>query len=311
MAKDRGQARVYAARNDGSVRTVLAADGLRAFSLADNGRAAAVRAPHELITFPVDVAGAPVVLAAPNRELLARRAAGRVEAIGYTAGGRTIQGWLTLPPGFDPTRRYPLLLDIDDAPRRMCGGGFRLRSQVLAGAGWIVLCANARGAPGYGEEFARLLRTGFPGDSFDDWMAGVSAAVTRPYVDGDRLAISGGLTAAWAIGHTARFHTAVARRPVADLTLEITTARNGARQAAWMGGMPWEIPEEYRVRSPISFAAQFRTPTLIVTGGRDPAADELAFALRARKVDSALVRVDARPRGRVLALEAEIGWLGR
>jgi dipeptidyl aminopeptidase/acylaminoacyl peptidase len=313
LAGDRGETRVWAARNDGSARAVLSAPRLRAFSLADNGRAAAVRSPGELVTFPVDLPGAPAVLAAPNRELLAERTAGTVQAFEYASGPRTIQAWLTLPPGFDPARKYPLLLDIDDAPRRMCGPAFRLRAQVLAAAGWIVLCANARGAPGYGEEFGNLLRTGFPGDAFDDWMAGVASAAARPYVDSARVAVSGGLSAAWAIGHTTRFHAAVARRPIADFTLDIATSPDGLRRAAaWFGALPWDDPGHYRERSPIYFAAQFRTPTLILAADPDPAADELYFALRARQVDSALVRIwERRPRGRVLAIEAELGWLGR
>ncbi|MBS1858292.1 MAG: S9 family peptidase [Acidobacteria bacterium] len=313
LADDRGQTRVYAARNDGSVRTVLSAPRLRAFSLADNGRAAAVRAPGELVTFPVDLPGTPAVLAAPGSQLLAERTAGAVQAFEYASGPRTIQAWLTLPPGFDPAHKYPLLLDAGDTPRRMCGPAFRLRAQVLAAAGWIVLCANARGAPGYGEEFGSLLRTGFPNDAFDDWMAGVDAAAARAYVDPSRIAISGGLAAAWAIGHTTRFRAAVAHRPIADFTLDVATAPDGFRRAAaWLGAMPWDDPAYYHEHSPIYFAAQFRTPTLILAAQPDPAADELYFALRARKVDSALLRIARqRPRDRVLALEAELGWLGR
>ena len=109
----------------------------------------------------------------------------------------------------------------------MCGPDFRLRPQVFAAAGFLVLCANARGGPGYGEAFGNLIRSGFPGDDFDDWMAGLDAVAARPYVDSARLAIAGGISAAWAIGHTERFYAAIARRPLVDFTLDIATVPDG------------------------------------------------------------------------------------
>ena len=313
LAADRGETRVFAARNDGSTRAVLSARHLRDFTLADNGRAAAVRSPEELVTFPVDLAGNPVVLAASDRELLGAHKTGAVETFEFRSGPRTIQAWLTRPPGFDPARKYPLLLDLDDSPRRMCGGEFRLRAQVFASAGMLVLCANARGAPGYGEAFGNLIRTGFPDDAFADWMAAVDAAAARPYVDASRIAVAGGLGAAWAIGHTGRFHAAVARRPIVDFTLDVATAPDGAyRAAAWMGSMPWNDPEQYWKHSPVYYAGAFRTPTLIIAGEHDDAARELHFALRSRKVESALVRIgEGRPGDAVLELEAMLGWLRR
>jgi dipeptidyl aminopeptidase/acylaminoacyl peptidase len=311
LGQDRGESRIWAARNDGSVRTVLSATRLSHFTLADNGRAAAVRDPGDLIGFPVDVAGTPVVLAAPNRELLSSRSANSVEAFEYRSGTRTIQAWMLRPPNFDPASKYPVLLDIDDAPRRMCGPAFPLRSQVFAAAGFLVLCANARGVPGYGEAFGNLIRSGFPGDDFDDWMAGLDAVASRPYADSTRLAISGGISAAWAIGHTERFRAAVTRKPVADFTLEITTGLDGIRRAAsWMGGWPWTDPEQYWKRSPLAAADRFRTPTLILAPEHDAAAAELHFALRVKNVDTALIRIGSeRPADRLLAWQTEIAWL--
>jgi acylaminoacyl-peptidase len=309
LADDRGATHVYAARNDGAARQVTKArDRLHGFYLADNGRAVAVRSPGEVIAFPVDVAGTPVVLAAPNSGFLRERAIGGVEEFSYLSGTRTIQAWLTKPPGFDPAHRYPLLLDFDDSPRRMCGGEFRLRSQILAAAGFIVLCANPRGTPGYGEAFGNLIRSGIPGDAFDDLMAGVEAVSAKSFVDHARIGIVGGLMAAWAVGHTDRFHAAVARRPVADFTVDVATSPDGVhRAAAWMGAWPWVDPEQYVKHSPLYFAGNFKTPTLVIAGEHDAGAEELFFALRLEKVDSAMVR----PTNAETDLEATIAWLRR
>jgi dipeptidyl aminopeptidase/acylaminoacyl peptidase len=317
LADDRGATHVYAARNDGSVRQVTkAAERLRGFSLADNGRAVTIRqtpsASAELVTFPVDLPAQPVKLAAANSALLASRDAGAVEEIQYASGGKTIQGWIVKPPAFDAARKYPLLLEVDDSPRRMCGGEFRLRAQIFAARGFVVLCANPRGTPGYGEESGNLIRSRFPGDDFDDLMRGVDHLIAKGYVDPARLSISGGLLAAWAIGHTDRFRAAVVRHAVADWVTDVAHAPDGIqRAAAWMGAMPWEDPEQYVQHSPVYFAGNFRTPTLVLAGGTDPGAEELYFALQARKVDSAFVQLgeEGRPSRVILEWEAMLGWL--
>jgi dipeptidyl aminopeptidase/acylaminoacyl peptidase len=291
---------------------------LSGFSLADNGMAATVRsnaqAADEAIVFPVDRPANLRVVASPNRDLLAGRMAGAVEEISWPSEGRTIQGWLTKPPGFDPAQKYPLLLDIRDDPRSMCGGEFNLRAQIFAARGFVVLCANPRGTPGYGEEFGNLLRTRFPGDDADDLLRGVDFALAKGYLDARRLAVSGGLLAAWLIGHTSRFQAAVARRPIVDWTMDAALDRDPLRHPAeWMGGMPWDDPDQYVKHSPIYFAASFKTPTLVIAEGGDPQAAALYFALQSRKVESALVRLPAVPQiaDRVAEMEAELAWLTR
>jgi acylaminoacyl-peptidase len=193
----------------------------------------------------------------------------------------------------------------------MCGVEFPLRAQIFAARGFVVLCVNPRGTPGYGEDFGNLLRTRFPGDDFDDLMRGVDAAIAKGGIDPHRVALSGGLLAAWAIGHTDRFVAAVVRRPIADWTSAVALAPDGYRRAAWMGAMPWDDPSQYVQHSPIFFAQNFKTPTLVM--GDDVESRELYFALQARKVESALVRLadDGKPATKVLELETELGWLER
>ena len=320
LADDRGATRVYAARNDGNVRQInRPPERLREFSLADNGRAVAIHssaaAAEELVTFTVDVVSQPVTIAAPNEHLLAEREIGAAEEIAYPSEGRTIQAWLIKPPGFDAGKKYPLLVDIQESPRAMYGVQLELRAQIFAAHGFVVLCANPRGTPGYGEQFGHLLRTRFPGDDFDDLMRGVDFVLSKGYIDPQRLTVSGGLVAAWALGHTDRFQAAVARRPIMDWVTDVATSSDGARHAAeWMGAMPWDDADQYVKHSPIYFARTFQTPTLVLAGDPDPGSDELYFALQSRRVESALVRLPGRAGARgtlVMELEAELAWLGR
>lgn len=274
LAEDRGESRVWSARADGSVRqATTAGERLVDFSLADNGLAAAVRPSGEILTFPVDVPGAPALLASPNAPLLAARNTSAPEEIHFPSAGRAIQGWITRPPGFDRARRYPLVLDVRDAPRRMCGLGFDLRAQILAARGFVVLCANPRGTPGFGEEFGNLLRTRDPGDDFDDLMRGADYLIAQGFIDPARMHIIGGPLAAWAIGQTDRFRSAVAVDP---------PAVNGTD------------PE------------RLHTPTLVIDTGTGKGAYDMYSALRARRIDTELLRVWGPQQ-----LEAILSWLAR
>src|SRR5215469_659612 len=122
LAEDSGAAHVYAARNDGTVRSVTKGpERLRDFSLADNGRAVAIRSSAreagDVVTFAADLPGGVATLYSPNQHLLAERQIGEVDEMRYDSAGHSIQSWLVKPPGFDAAKKYPLLLDIKDSPR--------------------------------------------------------------------------------------------------------------------------------------------------------------------------------------------------
>jgi acylaminoacyl-peptidase len=317
VAEDAGAAHVYAGRSDGTIRPVTRAkERLRDFSLADNGRAAAIRSSAteagDLVTFTADLPGGVTTLYAPNAELLANRDIGEVEEIHFDSAGHSIQAWLVKPPGLVASKKYPLIVDLNDIGRAMYGYEFQLRAQIFASAGFVTLLVNPRGTPGYGEQFGSILATRNPGDDSDDILHGVDAAAAKPFVDGKRVMVAGGLLAAWLLSHSDRFSSAVLRHPVADRAAEMALAPEGLRRAAaQMGALPWDDPAQYWQHSPIYFAGAFKTPTLIVAAPGDTQAHELYFALQAKKVESALVEVPAAKLSEDLALETEIAWFMR
>jgi len=316
LADDHGATHVYAAHSDGAVRQVTnREERLEGFSLADNGRAAAVRSTAteggDLVTFAVDLPGGVTTLAEPNQPLLAERDMGAVEEIHFESAGNTVQGWLVWPPNADRARRIPLIVEVSGEPRAMFGYEFPLEAHILAASGYVVLRLNPRGSPGYGEVFGDLLPTRLPGDDFDDVMRGVEAAVAKGGIDGGRVALVGGAVAAWALGHTKRFSAVVARRPIVDWTSEVALDADGWRRAAWLGGPPWEQATRYVARSPLYSAASFTTPTLVIGG--DAQSQELYFALQARNVESALLAPgqEGDPAGEAAQLSATLAWFGR
>jgi acylaminoacyl-peptidase len=183
----------------------------------------------------------------------------------------------------------------------MYGVGFQHELQIQAARGFVVLYLNPRGSTGYGEEFGNIIHTKYPGDDFTDLMKGVDQMVAKGYIDPKKLCVTGGsgggLLTAWTIGHTDRFAAAVSQYPVTNWITQAGTADGGyVHSALWLKAFPWEQPQQFLEHSPIYYAKNFKTPTMVITGEADlrtPIAEseELYFALKAQKVPAVLVRV--------------------
>jgi acylaminoacyl-peptidase len=275
------------------------------FSLAGSGRFAYTRStpsgPPALATGTSDRDLATVV--APSESWLAERELGRVEEIACksSADGRALQGWIIEPPGFDPQRKYPLILEIHGGPFASYGPSFAAELQLYAAAGYVVLYLNPRGSTGYGEGFADLIHHDYPGKDFDDLMSAVDEVAGRGYVDTDRLFVTGGsgggVLSAWIVGHTDRFRAAVVVKPVINWASFVLTAdMTSYFHRYWFDAFPWDDSQAYWKRSPLAYAGNVHTPTMLITGEvdyRTPSTEAEQFyeALKLRKIDTALVRV--------------------
>jgi len=238
-----------------------------------------------------------------NESLLGHRSLGRLEEIRWRSSkdGRSIEGWILTPPGFDPGKKYPLILEIHGGPVANYGPRFAVEPQLYAAAGYVVLYANPRGSDSYGEEFGNLIRRAYPGGDYDDLMSGVDAAISRGYVDERNLFVTGGsgggVLTAWIVGHTDRFRAAVSAKPVINwYSFVLTSDMNNFFYKYWFPGFPWDHEAHYMSRSPISFAGNVSTPTMVMTGESDhrtPIEESEQFyqALKLRKVDTVLVRI--------------------
>jgi dipeptidyl aminopeptidase/acylaminoacyl peptidase len=238
-----------------------------------------------------------------NAALFAARELGKVEEIWSTtpADGRRVQSWLIRPPGYDPSKTYPLILEIHGGPFANYGPRFAAELQLYAAAGYNVLFSNPRGSTSYGEEFGNLIHHAYPGRDYDDLMAAVDAAIARGGVDGNRLFVTGGsgggVLTAWIVGTTERFRAAAVQKPVINwASFALTADLPNVFYKYWFAAPPWEDYEAYWQRSPLSRVGNVKTPTMVVTGEQDfrtPIAESEQFyqALRIRGVDTLLVRV--------------------
>jgi acylaminoacyl-peptidase len=276
------------------------------FTVANNQMIATVRStpesPGDVVLIPGYRQAAPVRLTAVNDSLLSQYQLGAVEELDFDSfDGKPMQGWIIKPPDFDPSKKYPFILDIHGGPHSMYGVNFQHEYQIQAARGFVVLYMNPRGSTGYGEEFGNIIHTHYPGDDFKDLMIGVDKMIEKGYIDPKKLCVTGGsgggLLTAWTIGHTDRFAAAVSQYPVTDWTTQAGTADGGyTHSALWMKTFPWDNPQQFIEHSPIYFAKNFKTPTMVITGESDrrtPIAEseELYFALKAQKVPAVLVRV--------------------
>lgn len=235
-----------------------------------------------------------------NDAVLAGMRLGEVEQIDFPSGGDTkIQGWLVKPPGFDPARKYPLIMEIHGGPHAMYSVAFNPSLQNFAASGFLVLYLNPRGSTGYGSAFGNAIAKAYPGVDYDDLMAGVDEAIGRGSVDTTRMFVGGcsggGVLSSWIIGHTTRFAAAAVRCPVIDW-LSFAGQTDVPLFGADLFDRPfWDDPAPWLKRSPIMYAGNIRTPTLIMTGDLDmrtpmPQSEELYAALKLRGVPTTLLR---------------------
>ena len=214
------------------------------------------------------------VLDEPNAEYFYAQDIGPWERIAIERGGLEMDGWLLLPPEFDSSKQYPLVLDIHGGPNSHHGPGFNATQQALAGAGFAVLFTNPRGSSSYGRAFTQAVVGDWAGEDYLDQMAFLDHICKRPYIDADRVGVYGysygGYMTSWIVGHTDRFKAAVIGAPVVDLVSFYGTADIGHTFGPLqVGGTPWDCPEEYHARSPLTNLHKATTPSLIVHGEAD------------------------------------------
>lgn len=292
--------------------TTSAYGGGGAFSIAKNGAFAVTECN---LRNPGDIAagmlndGKVKTLTAVNEDLFTGKQIGEVEEIWYTSSkdNRKIQGWIIKPPGFDASKKYPLILEIHGGPFANYGGRFDLEKQLMAASGYVVLYTNPRGSTSYGGEFGNLIHHAYPGDDFFDLNSGVDAMVAKGYVDPEQLYVTGGsgggVLTCWMIGRSPRFRAAVTVYPVINWYSFVLTSDIGNWTVNhWFPGFPWDHVEHYEKRSLLSVVKNVKSPTMVLTGEADyrtPMSDSEQYyqALKLLGVESVLVRVPDEPHG--------------
>ncbi len=245
--------------------------------------------------------GEPRQLTRFNEPLLAELDLQPIEEFRFTNDkGYEVQGFLVRPVGWAEGESYPLILNIHGGPSGMWGHSWFQEFQMLAAQGYAVAFVNYRGSTGYGFEFQRQVRWDYGGADYEDNMQGLEALLERePWIDRDRLGVTGGshggFLTNWIISQSDIFAAAVTQRSVSNWVSEAGTQQYTPRQMnIEFNGSLWENYDLYWDRSPIKYAHQIVTPTLIIHSDQDHIcpigqAQELFYALKNMGVPTELV----------------------
>ncbi len=186
--------------------------------------------------------------------------------------GTEIEGFIYLPPGYDPGMRHPTLLRIHGGPVSQYSHSFNFDAQLFAAHGYVVVMTNPRGSSGYGQEFSHALWADWGNKDFEDVMAGVDYAISQGFSDPDKLGVGGwsygGILTDHVITKTDRFKAAITG---ASEVLYVANYGHDHYQLQWEGelGLPWENREAWERISPFNRVENINTPTLIMGGEHD------------------------------------------
>ena len=179
-------------------------------------------------------------------------------------------GVLMLPPRYNPARAYPLVLAIHGGPQSASTIGWSTRDQLFAAHGYLVFNPNYRGSTNLGDAYQHAISHDAGDGPGRDVMAGI-AAVTKSYkVDRSRIAVSGwsygGYMTSWLTGHYHIWRTAVAGAALNDWFDDYNVSFYVHTDVPFFGASPWKpkYAAMWRAQSPIEYAQQIHTPTLIL-----------------------------------------------
>lgn len=210
-----------------------------------------------------------------NRDVLPKLDLQDVERVSIVASdGTPLDGFFVKPVGWEAGKKYPMVLSIHGGPAGMYGVDWFHEFHVYSGHGWAVFFMNPRGSSGYGEKFQREVENNWGGKAYTDLMQGVDTVLAKyPWVDRDRLGVTGGsfggFMTNWIVGHTNRFKAAVTLRSISNFI-----SVEGTRDAAYghardFGGDLFDNFDAFWNGSPLKYAKNVKTPTLILHSDAD------------------------------------------
>ncbi len=259
-------------RWDGEAITRVTAEGVDAvsFAVADDGHIAYARSDA---THPAEVYrrrdGTEEQVSHENHELLSDIQLEEPERLVVTgADGEPVEGWILKPHGLQTGLRYPLLLYIHGGPQSAYGHTFFHELQWWSAQGFGVAYCNPHGSASYGRAFQNAIKHDWGNRDYLDVMAFTDAIAELGWVDPQRIAAAGGSYGGymvnWLAGHTDRYAAFCAQRSICNMVSQGGTSDFSPFRQDRAGGTPEGNAEVLWNQSPLKFAANVRTPTLIL-----------------------------------------------
>ena len=210
-----------------------------------------------------------------NDKLASRRRFFKPEKITFEASDKTLVDAWVIKPRLTHKKKAPAILEIHGGPKTVYGNALMLEFQMLAGEGFAVIYGNPRGSDGYGVDWAHSVFKKYGERDYEDLIESVQAIIKKhTEIDEKRLGVCGGsyggFMTNWIIGHTDMFKAAVTQRGISNFTSMFGTSDIGYFfDIEQIGKTPWENPEVYKEKSPITYVENMKAATLIIHSEQD------------------------------------------
>jgi len=270
VVEERGRDNIYRIDIPGYKRTRVIAGGVNTgIQVGPDNRTLVYL--HQSNTQPPEIWVSGKALTHHNDSALATLDLPPLEEFGFVgANGDSVFGWSQKPPGFDPTRKYPLVYLIHGGPQGAWtdSWGPRWNNQMFAARGFVVAEVNFHGSTGYGQKFTDAISQHWGDYPYEDVMKGVDAVARLPYVDSTRMGAAGasygGYMILWLAGHTNRFKVLVDHDGVFN-----PVSMAGSTEELWFtdwefGGPLYQNRALYEKWSPLNHVSDWKTPLLVV-----------------------------------------------
>jgi dipeptidyl aminopeptidase/acylaminoacyl peptidase len=212
----------------------------------------------------------------PNRALLAQLDLPGPESVTVPgAGGTPMHMWILKPPGFDAKKKWPLAFLVHGGPQGAWedGWSYRWNASLWAAQGYVVALPNPRGSTGFGQKYVDEISGDWGGKCYEDLMAGLAYMEKQQYIDPERMAAAGasfgGYMMNWFQGHTTKFKTLITHCSVYNFESAYATTDELWFDEWEHGGPPWKDRNSYEKFSPHRYAANFKTPMLVIHNDLD------------------------------------------
>jgi dipeptidyl aminopeptidase/acylaminoacyl peptidase len=210
-----------------------------------------------------------------NDALRAEWDLGKVDNITYKgADNADVQMWIVYPPKFDASKKWPLLMMIHGGPHNAITTDFHYRwnAHLFASKGYVVAIPNFHGSSGFGQKFTDSITGDMASKPFDDIMKATDFMEAKPYIDKTRTTAAGasygGYMMAWINGHTDRYKALVCHAGVYNWHSMMASDFVRSRERP-LGALPFGDQTKIDKQNPQRFAANFKTPTLVMHGEKD------------------------------------------
>jgi dipeptidyl aminopeptidase/acylaminoacyl peptidase len=254
------------------------------------------------------------------------RARGEVRDVAFASGAEEIHGYVTLPPGFDSTRRYPLVTDIHGGPVYQHSHEFNVESRLYAAAGYAVLAINPRGSSGRGFDFARAIYADWGNLDAGDISAGMTHLIEAGIADPGRLGVFGwsygGILTDYMIASDGRIKAAVSGAGLANV-LGAFGVDMYVREYLFELGTPWENFDTWRnLGRAFLHPERITAPTMFQCASEDDnvpcvGSEQMYQALKVRGVPTKLIVYPGETHGLTVPsylvhrMRSNIGWFDR